>query len=253
MAGLLYYLPNEPRGIRIERIHELGLGYAFEDRRTPCGCQHGPDGGSGVVIADERCVPSHLVGYFPERQQWLKIPGMVAYVGFYPADRPKPADLARTQQLRGHLVKLRDGQEYEIPVARALSEDNGELLHYCRLPAGTSIDEQGNWIRGALAPAEARLWEIAERFYLAFSTQFRTPADEEEQPAEAPTTITLDFAGENDAALAALAHNYRVGKAEVALLGLFDNQAIGGILQALIDWPTFIEFLKKKLAPTPVS
>ena len=55
-----------------------------------------------------------------------------------------------------------------------------------------------------------------------------------------------EFADVNDAALLALATNYRVGKAEVVLLGLFDDRATVEILKALIDWPTISAWLKKK-------
>lgn len=241
MSTLLYYLPNETRGIKLPRVRELGLGYAFDDRMTPSEVRHGPDDGVGVVLADPRHIDAAQIGYFPDRQQWRRIPGPAgAYVGLRTDARPTPEDLARTQQQPGHLVKLRDGQAWEIPVARALVEDGAR----CALPAGTSIDDEGNWIRGHLAAAEAALWDVACRFW----DSSVAPWLEEATPGESQSdSHTFDFAGENDAALTALTYNYRVGKAEVALLDLFDDRAIGQVLQALVDWPTLLDILKKKV------
>jgi hypothetical protein len=48
--------------------------------------------------------------------------------------------------------------------------------------------------------------------------------------------------------LLSLSTNYKLGKAEVALLGIFSDIAVGGILNALIDWPTFVAWREKKMA-----
>ena len=258
MSGLLYYLPNQTRAIKLPEVRALGLGYAFDSRMVACGVAKGPDDQQGAVIGDDRHLELAHIGYYPDRQRWLKIPKQDAWVGLTLHARPRPEELLRSRALRGHRVKLRDGQEWEIPVARALIEDAGELLHRCELPAGTSLDADGNWTRGALDEAEAQLWEIAQNWWAAYTAAIRPatidPAEDDEEtetPAPVQSAVTFDFAGLNDAALTALAYNYRLGKAEVALLGLFDDQCAAEILKAVTDWPTFLEFIKKKLATGP--
>ena len=57
---------------------------------------------------------------------------------------------------------------------------------------------------------------------------------------------TFDFDGLHDAALTALSTNYRIGKAEVNALGLFDDSSATAILSALVDWPTVLKWKEKK-------
>jgi hypothetical protein len=49
----------------------------------------------------------------------------------------------------------------------------------------------------------------------------------------------------------ALAANYRIADAEVALLGLLTEPHAIEILQLLTDWPSVIEGAKKKDRPEP--
>ena len=64
---------------------------------------------------------------------------------------------------------------------------------------------------------------------------------------ETPGTITLDFQGENEAFVAALAVNYRVAAFEVSELGLNTSDVLADVLDALIDWNTRMQWIKKKV------
>jgi len=242
MAGLLYFLPGRDRSIKLPDVKAAGLDYAFEDRCTPAGVERGPDGERGVIVADDERIEAHRIGYYPDKQTWRRIPGLDAWVGMYTDDPPEPTDLIRQRALPGHWVRLGDGHDWLIPVARAAAEQDSTLVWYQALPQATTIDEEGRWIQGGVLPAYQRLWDIAMRWWDA------VVAAETIEESETSAKIELDFEEINDGALLALATNYRVGKAEVALLGLFDDQCVREILAALIDMPTIQAWLKKKAA-----
>ena len=93
MAGFLYYLAGKGTDIKADELRKLGLGYAFDDDRcTARGVRCGPeDGGEGIVVANPRSVPEHLIRFEPTRQTWRKVPGVEAHVGMYTDEnRPGP-------------------------------------------------------------------------------------------------------------------------------------------------------------------
>lgn len=249
MAGFLYFLPGQNRGIKIADLVKLGLGYAFERRMDVRGVPGGgPDGSPGVVIADPESVPD--IGYYADRQTWRKIPGSANWVGHGNENRPTAADLQRNQMLDGHWVELADDAEWLVPVARASAEETFEgpdgakdsrLSWYQKLPEATSIDEEGNWIRDGVLARYRPLWETAVRWWDARSGAAMPDASE-----QGTVRVTFDFDGLNDAAVLALGANYRVSKIEAAMLGLFDDQCVIRILDALVDWPVIEKWLKKK-------
>ena len=243
MAGLLYYLPGRDHAALGEAA-ELGLVHAFERELTPRQVTGaGPDGDRGVICADSTRVPGF--GFHADRQEWLKIPGNPAnaWVGRY-TDKPTlPADLERDETLPGHLVKLADGREWLVPIARGWTEQDDKVCWYEALPTRTSLDEDGNWTQGEVVARLGPLWDAACRWW---DSSFA--ADGEEEAADRTADLRLDFAGRNDAAVTVLAANYRLDRAEVALLGLFDRDTPGRILDAAIDLPSF-ELLSKKKQP----
>lgn len=247
MAGLLYYLPTEKAALTPEQIEDAGLGYALP-RKCPQpmrSVQGGPDQQQGVIIAVEGSISGGLIGYYPDRQTWRRLPSGAAWVGYYTDQPPTPAELVRDKQLPGHLVTLGDDQDYEIPVARGFSDDEENVGGYQALPSISTLDDEGNWTPGGVVAKHAELWEVAQRWW----DSFVGAAAEDQQPTETGgLRVEFDFAGLNDAALTALATNYRLGKAEVALLGLFDQEIVREILLAVIDWPTIENWLKKKEA-----
>ena len=244
MAGLLYFLPGQGRGIGLEEIKTLGLGYAFDRKPTTPGVQRGPDGKAGILLADPRCVPEHRIKFYPDQQTWRRIPSIDAWVGLYTDDRPKPNDLIRQKTLPGHWVELGDGEEWLIPIARGLLEQEDGLVWYQALPEITTIDDEGDWIRAGVRPQYALLWQIA----LDWWDQIAGLEESDEQEPEDKVRLVFDFERVSDAALTALRTNYRVNRAEIALLAVFDDASKREILDALVDRPTMREFLRKKVA-----
>lgn len=248
MAGLLYFLPKETRKLRQEELPDVGLAYAFDRNPTSNHCGKGPDGNPGMVLA----AGDTKVGYYAEQQTWRKIPGNPAgaLVGYYTDNPPKPEDLERGKLLPGHLVELADGNRWLCPIARGLSEEEDQLRWYTALPEGTDVDDDGNWTQTGVLAQYAKLWDIALAWWDTLWEEMgksdpgvETEADSPEAPED--SRIKFHFSGLNDAALMALATNYRVSKAEVALLGLFTGGCTPHILGALVDWPTYQAHAKK--------
>lgn len=244
MPGLLYFVPGQSHA-ELADAAELGLGHAFETNLTPREINGtGPDGGQGVVLADATRVPD--IGYYRDRQEWRVIPGnpAAAWVGRFTDQPVRPEDLARLEMLPGHAVCMGDRQDWQAPIARAwVVGEDGVDGWYESLPHRTGLDEENHWIRGQVAERYRRVWEIA----VAFWDEFWQAAGTAEPVEGGATRIEFDFQGLADAAVVVLAANYRLARAEVGLLGLFEESTPAEVLQAAIDWPTYVkEEIKKK-------
>lgn len=235
MAGLLYYAPGRVSVDR-EELAALWLGYAFERNPDCRQCQRGPDSGRGVVFADSRFIPPSELGYHELKQRWAKTAKGDVWIGVCNDSPPTPADLARDSQIAGHLVILADDQRWLCPVARAFDTNGDSPVPYLALPQTVGVDEHGDWGTGGVVPKFRRLWETATKWF----DSVRSAGLGED------STIKFDFADIADAATLAIQTNYRVGKDEVSILGLFDNRCMTAVLQALVDWPTLEDWLKKK-------
>ena len=223
------------------QVAEVGLGYAFVSGRSPAPIRNGPDGANGVVlVTDGAALGDKMLGYYPDDQTWQKIPGSVAWVGCYDDARPKPEDLLQPDTLGGHLVRLGDGKEWTVPVARGMSEEDGELRWSCALPTGVALDDDGNWLRGAPLAKYDRLWELACKWWDVWNAA--AVGGEDGKAAE------FAFDGLHDSAVLALQTNYRIGKAEAALLRLFDGSKAVEVLKAVIDWPTIVIWMAEQNA-----
>ena len=234
---MLYFVPGAKRSITYAEVCALSIGHAFEGRFAASEVFDGPTGTAGVVLSHDAL--RWLPAFYRERQTWRSVPGSTAWVGRYDDLPLEPAHLLRRDALRGHLVTLADGQEWQIPVARGASEREGELVCYVNLPQYTEVDDAGEWREGAIVPRYAELWQHACDWWDTLrGARVEGEGDE--------TQAGLSFAGLHDAALAALAANYRLGKPEASLLRLFTKPHAVEVLKALVDWPTVAEFLKKK-------
>jgi hypothetical protein len=237
MAGFLYFIPGAKTSVLPEK---MGLGYAFEPgsllQRREC---TGPGEVRGVLLADGRYCPSERCKYAPQEQRWRNVPGTACHVGMWVDSPPGPEDLALDSQLDGHVVALGDGHPWLAPVVRGVrEEEDGALLHYVTVSRRIDWDEEGNRITGEVVPERAALWQAAARWY-----DLKVSAEVAEERATLFGEIVT-----GEAALVGLAANYRIGRAEASLLQLLDEANEIAILNAMIDWPSWERYLKKKQA-----
>lgn len=246
MPGLIYYIPGRPAA-NLADLPAAGLAHAFEDQCSSCELLgNGPDGGRGVLLADLTRVKT--ITYSPQRQEWLKIPGNPAgaWVGRERDEPVRPDDLVRLSTLAGHWVRLADEQDWLAPIARGLAErDDAPESHY--LPRRLTLNAEGQWSTGELLDRYAPLWAIAVSFWDTIMAAGKEPegAPVSGHESEAPLP-PFDFARRATAAATVLAANYRLGAAEISLLGLFSADLAERVLLAAVDWPTLEKWLKKK-------
>lgn len=234
MRGFYYFIPGP---VSRESIDSAGLGYLFDGRSGPgptvVGTTSGPGGKAGTFFTvagrGERGAPE-LAGVDWSRVRWAEIPGSPASLGLLEGELPGPEDLARAEQVDGHLVELGDGAQWLVPVVR-------------RIRGGTSLPRalkwQGKeWVEGDVRPAYRSLWAAGLRLW-----------DSAIAKIDGPITLTE----ETSTAVTALAVNYRLGPAEASELGLLDSRTAGTLLLALIDVPVLRALAGKAGAATPSS
>lgn len=258
MAGFLYYIEGAKADVKIEALRQFGLGHAFATNGdfTASGVTHGPgDSGPGIVVADPSRLRDRLLGLYPDQQTWRIIPragDQKVMVGHYKEDRPVPADLQRAEILDGHFVRLEDGNDWLIPVARGVGEIDGRLVPYDKLPHTLGVDDDGNWSRNGAIRTYERLWTLALRWWDEIQRGFDGQVIQEGQKV----SISMEFSDIADGAVEALTTNYRIHKAEVALLGLLSDRVMYTVLHALVDMPTIEAFaaaaVAKKKSPQDI-
>jgi len=247
MAAFLYFLPKVQAGSP-DAVRALDAidrpGYTFR------GVNAGPGGDPGQVVGYFHGHEAR-VRYAPGEQQWRKIPGVDAWVGFYTADPPGPDDLVRPDPLPGVPVTLGDGRDWIVPVLLAWRGDEDGAGFQWQLPRRTDLDDEGRWVPGDVVPRYRELFAQGQRWFDYITQRFTAKADESDDvdDPDATVEITLDTQEYFDTALAVLSANYRLGRAEVALLGLFDDDVPGRVLNTAVDFPTFQAWLQKKTPP----
>lgn len=250
MSSFLYFLPAVATQAALpQAIKERGLTYAFEAARPAAReCHRGPDGNNGFVLAAGE---NAQLGYYPERQIWRRVPGSgepPAWLGFSRDAKPTPADLLRKAPLDAHAVTLADEQIYLAPIARAWLDDD-EPTFRVNLPQRSILRDDGSWTVGGVLPRYEKLWSVAEAFWDRWNGATAEAAEAaavEGDEGENVVTASFDFDGLHEAAVLCLQANYRLGPAECDALGLLTEQHCVTVLQALIDWPTILQWLKKK-------
>lgn len=236
--GLLYFLPGSSSVTR-QKVEAVGLGYLLDGLRGPgpsvSTTSRGPDGSSGAVFSvpgrGGRGAVSPTLADAPG-MKWRKIPGTPAWLGWLDAARPSPADLERSERVGGHEVELLDGGRWLVPVAR-LCEARGE--GDTRLPRTLDMDENGRWVLGGMTERNRHLFDFGCRFWDELAGTGPEGGDSRLKVSECV-----------EAAVAALALNYRVSGCELAALGAFDDNTVRAVLRALVDWPFVEAFIAGK-------
>lgn len=246
MAGFLYYIPNGTCSLGLSGLAARGLGYAFRDGGIAfTEVRGGPDHGNGVIAADEARGLRGRVRFEATKQEWSRIPGSEAWVGLWTDSLPSPADLLRDDALEGHTVRLLDGRDWTVPIARGWTEEDGELRWYHNPPRRAELDSEGRWVQGGVVRRYAPFWTLACRWEDARAGAVRKDAE--------ASAFVVSFENVISAAVDVLQVNYAVGAAEVNLLGLLTEQLAVRVMDAAIDMPTRLAWVKKKAAEEPAG
>jgi len=231
MAGFLYFVPGL-HGLNKDDLVRLGLAEVFAGVAPTCReCTPGPDGGPGVVLA---APPNEYaggimpaVGFHRSTQTWHKAGSY--WLGIETENPPRPADLQRPETIDGYRLRLEDGRDWLIPVARHFEKGSVMPRRLCLGPEGEVIFEA--------LPRYARFCTNVELIWRDCRRLFRMLSEGEE-----PLTLTdkqvLDFAVE------ALGVNYRVAIPEAALLQILTTQNMNLILNLVVDLPAYLAVQK---------
>lgn len=162
-------------------------------------------------------------GYFPDQQKWSPVgDGSLLWIGFDPADPPKPEEMARRKQYPGYAVNL--GEEtWSVPVVR---RPDGST----ELPCDMLWDATGK-LQEPIKPAYESYWnesaEVARWFF------------EGEQPTRERAL---------ELAVKSLGINYRFGRNEQNAFRTIDREGLFLVLAATVDAPSQNGAPKKTLA-----
>lgn len=223
MAGFLVFLPGlSSPGAVPERLRTVGLVGLSADTPLFANIQHGPTGQPGglcwwddprrpdttpttnVALHDWQAAKPD--GEFPAGRFWL---------GREKGRPVRPSDLQRPVVHAGHAVRLADGQEWTIPVAR-------------QLPQLLGLNDAGDFARRP-RPEYAEFWRDAERALSEWCFGEGIP-----------------YAAGWEFCCKALGLNYRVDRAICDWLGLFDSPSMVETVYATVEWHSLVATLKKK-------
>ena len=245
MGHFVYFVPGGREGRwDCEAAVKAGLGHAFAPRKPIFACGAvGPDGVRGVALAQNPDNPGAFAAGLASRT-WLPIAGTAARVGLDPANPPGPDDLVRDDVLGGEFVVLGDGREWLCPTAVLWDTTAEPITWSSTLARRLALDAEGKVIFAGVVESQQAVWAAAQRIWDA---RIGAKVD-----GDAVKLAEMSYRDLVDVAVVALGHNYRIGKTEaVGLLGLLDEINLIEVIDALLDWKTFVDWSQKKTATPP--
>lgn len=225
-----YFIPATNRKPTVADLRAIGLGHLFDDDgdvkfREVTGS--GPGGNPGVVFGHG------LLGYFEEKQTWDDWGDF--WIGYDTI--PSPDQLARESQIAGEWVRI-NGQKWLIPKSRHFELEQDEIVGGCSLPRRYSYDRDAKtWVPSAVKREYQTLWDLS----LVYIDFLSNAAEELSKEDDGSVTISNDQVDELFEC--AVATNYRVGKPELDLLGIYDSDSARAVLDAVIDLNGFNDLL----------
>lgn len=217
------------------------LAYAFDGKqpavRDIIGA--GPGGNPGKLFGAGRWLHDGTgLGYFPDRQTWVGPTTDGVWIGFANDAPPTPEELARETQLRGHLVRLADGNNWLVPVARAFTDGRWTSSLPRKLAYDTATQ---TWTYDKPEMRFQPLWDIASKWM-----DYISQGGEKDDEGNVETVVDVSVAEAAQLCSDVLSFNYCVGPLECSQLGLFNDSTVVELLNAVVDMPTLNAWLKKK-------
>lgn len=241
MAGFWHFLPDvtqsnlvdHERRVSIALLKQFSLAEVLGDVRrqpddvvvTPLAA--GPGGHAGLLLypVPLRGELPRNVAYDPEQQKWEQVGRR--WLGWLPAEPPRPLDLERRELLSGYYCPDAHGNQWVVPTARGKDHDLGGLPF--ELLFGAGEDPQPR-----VVPRYAKLWADAKRVH-----DHLNGTAKESAPWLGRVAAT------------ALALNYRLADFELGALsrmgrGLFEVDFLLHALMSLVDYNAPDEYREQK-------
>ncbi len=215
MGQFLYAVQKGPLPAELDRVIRRPV--------TTRSHENGPGGGPCQIVSSGDAKRTH---YEPDLQTWSDCGGY--WTGFWKEDPPAVLDLKRKTQLAGHEVKLGDGENWLIPVARSLPGGSP-------LPAAMILGKDGEVVTEEL-PQFAEFAAAAERLWQDFRIMWGWDEGE-------PSLNTADWIR---IAAMAVGWNYHAGVNEFNSLRLITSENLVRILKAIVDYPAMEAMMDKK-------
>ena len=248
----VYFIPGASAAPG-EVLEGLGLA-AILGRDVEAGATDaGPDGGRGCLIFAGEGPRARLAAeagrmrWIPARDPDVHRDGETAYwIGYDRQELPTPADLQRAEILPGRALRLGDGHEWTVPIARQYETDIEQFVP--AVPMRLTVDDEGRDAAEVVA-GYAELWDGA---LAAWNECVRAVAEAAgEGRPELAELEPMPLAEAERICAVAIRTNYRAGRLEARALGLFDTATITAMLRTIADLDGFEEAAKNRRAPSP--
>jgi len=251
MSVFLYFLettPARPALPTAAQIRDAGLGHILDGEGVTANqTTRGPGEKAGFMVCSLPSGKSMQPKYKPDEQTWEQGPDGAYWIGHYHNEPlPAPVDLVRKRPINGHALRLLDENEWTIPVARSIA--NGATLP-TRLVLGP---DKKAWLSRTL-PQYLHLCELADDAFWLFNSSAENPHPQAKYGEASGMSYPFDYG--MHLAMAAMGVNYKIGPMEASMLGILGDEQLQTIMEAVIDWPAFVEMAKAaaKKASAPDS
>ncbi|BBO34734.1 hypothetical protein [Lacipirellula parvula] len=244
MSGrFLYFVGGDQRPVDFEKLAKWQLSFAIETSIENRPVSTGPSGGAGNVFMED--APGVDAGYYPDDQTWSKMPAVEGrpelWIGYWNDRKPTPQTLKRAKLLRGPVLTLADGNEWQVPIVRRY--DGAAQQWQCELPAYLAFDGTGKVGPGRPLAKYAHLWDATATIA---ELQFAKDAGDE---AREPTQDELLAA-----VSALMGANYRVSLPELIALEALEETHLALIVMVAVRYESLVNWLttvQKKSSDLP--
>lgn len=233
--GLLYYisgLRRRPSDSDLARLKMPDCVCA-----SFCPTDVGPDFKGGITFTIKgKSNGSEKVGYYHAEQEWFNVPDSDLWIGYDKENKPKPQDFLKSNPIDGHRIKLEDGNEWIIPLARRFESG-------CNLPKALSM-LCGDKISYIIVARYLPLQKIAEKLLCLYPWKY-----ESDEKRQQDFNEISDYPTQFKMCVEILSANYHINFLDISVLGLLSTSNTLEICKLLIDFPTAEDVengLKKK-------
>jgi hypothetical protein len=243
MGQFIYFVPGAKGEVTPAALDAIGLGHVHDGLQPECLAGTGPEGLAGVLCGFQ-LAPGQGDGkrrsprYKKAEQTWHAGPVVgdkpAWWVGYWNGEKPAQAELRRKRFIAGNAVRLLDGADWTVPLARA-------TVRATTLPKLMQVGTDGKTWRPSELPEFLGLCGHAERAYEVLLQLHQGVGKNDAD------RVSLSWQESMEIVTDALAVNYRVSAVELSLLQLVGDGEIWDLLGALCDWDALLKVIKERL------